>query len=127
MNIDDMKKYMKFGMKIAVKMSRPAMNELTEMQFSYNGFSIVSEDDADVVVTDDKALAERHHTAGKKIVVQLLDLPPAVRETADIPESDRFALFDVEGKGFGAFSEAIVFLRLSPHTVGSDEPEDKEQ
>ena len=123
MNLEEMKKYMKFGMKIAVKMSRPAMNELAEMQFSYNGFSIALEDEADVVVTDNKALAERHHATGKKVVVQLLDLPPAVREAAEIHESDRFALFDVEGKGFGAFSEAIVFLRLSPHTAGSDETE----
>ena len=123
MTLEEMKKMMKFGMKVAVEMSRPEMDELTKLQFSSNGFSVVPADEADVVVTDDKAIAEKHYAAGKKVVVQLLDLPPAVREVADIPASDRFALFDTDGKGFGAFSGAIDFLRCSPHTAGSDETE----
>ncbi len=118
-----MQKYMKFGMKIAVEMSTQAGNNLAMMQFTSNGFNIVSPEEAVAIVTDDKSVAEMHHSTGEKVVVQLLDLSPAVREVAEIPESDRFAFFDLEAKGFGAFGGAINFLRSSPHTVGSDELE----
>lgn len=109
---------MKFGMKIAVEMSNPATDHLAKLQFVSNGFIVVPSDESDVIITDNKSRVEMHHSTGKKVLVQLLDLSPAVREVAEIPHSDRFAFFDIEGNGFGAFSGTIDFLRRSPQTVG---------
>jgi hypothetical protein len=121
MNTKEMIEYMKFGMKVAIKMTHEPTNKLVKLQFVSNGFiPVYHTEEADAIITDDKSFAEHNHSAGK-VVAQLLDMSPRVREVANIPESDRFAIFDIESDGFGSISNIMDFLRRSPHTKGDEE------
>lgn len=95
-------------MKIYLTMLDPAFRSLTLLQFECNGYGpfVETVEEAEVVITDGHNPVEIMNLA--HVVIQLRALDCSTGRWKE--DSEKYRFIDLNGKGFGAFREAMSFL-----------------